>query len=146
VKRLNRGGAEDAEIGRSLQMDLNQITEAIIDAAIEVHKRLGPGLLESSYRRCLCRELTLRSIPFECERPLPIEYKGVFIDCGYRVDLLVMGQVLVELKSVERIEKVHEAQLLTYLKLGKWMVGLLINFNVPVLKDGIKRRVLNLPE
>jgi GxxExxY protein len=127
-------------------MDLNQITEAIIGAAIEVHKRTGPGLLESAYRRCMCRELTLRGVAFECERPLPVEYKGELLDCGYRIDLLVMGLVVVELKSVEKLDKIHEAQLLTYLKLGNWQVGLLINFNVAVLKDGIKRRVLNLPE
>ena len=127
-------------------MELNQITEGIIGAAIEVHKRLGPGLLESSYRRCMCRELTLRGIPFECEKPLPIEYKGQILDCGYRIDLLVMGKVVVELKSIAKLEKIHEAQLLTYMKLGGWQVGLLINFNVPVLKDGLKRRVLNLPE
>ena len=127
-------------------MELNQITEGIIGAAIEVHKRLGPGLLESSYRRCMCRELTLRGIPFECEKPLPIEYKGEILDCGYRIDLLVMGKVVVELKSIAKLEKIHEAQLLTYMKLGGWQVGLLINFNVPVLKDGLKRRVLNLPE
>jgi GxxExxY protein len=127
-------------------MELNQITELIIGAAIEVHRRLGPGLLESSYRRCLCRELTLQGIPFETEKPLPIEYKGEILDCGYRLDILVMGKVLVEIKSVEKLDKIHEAQLLTYMKLGGWQVGLLINFNVPVLKDGIKRRVLNLPE
>ena len=127
-------------------MEINQITEKIIGAAIEVHKHLGPGLLESSYLRCMCRELTLQGIPFEPEKPLQIEYKGVLLECGYRIDLLVMGQVVVELKSVEKIDKIHEAQLLTYMKLGGWQVGLLINFNVPVLKDGIKRRVLNLPE
>ena len=127
-------------------MDPNEITERIIGAAIEVHKRLGPGLLESAYHKCLCRELTLMGIPFEPEKPLPIEYKGIQLDCGYRIDLLVLGQVVVEVKSIEKFDRIHEAQLLTYLRLGGWKIGLLINFNVPVLKDGIKRRVLNLPE
>lgn len=125
---------------------VNELTEAIIGAAIEVHRHLGPGLLESAYARCLQHELKLREIPFEDERALPVEYKGVQLDCGYRLDLLVAGQVVVEIKSVEKLEKVHEAQLLTYLRLGGWKVGLLINFNVPVLKDGIKRRVLGLEE
>jgi GxxExxY protein len=127
-------------------VEINQISEAIIGAAIEVHRWLGAGLLESSYRRCLCRELSLRKIPFETEKPLPIEYKGLLIDCGYRLDLVVMDRVVVEIKAVEELAKVHQAQLLTYMKLGKWQLGLLLNFHVPVLKDGIKRRVLNLPE
>src|SRR5262245_16127422 len=123
-------------------IELNQCTEQIIGSAIEVHKVLGPGLLESAYEECLCRELTLRSIPFELQRPLSVEYKGTRLDCGYRVDLLVASNVVVEIKSVSSIEPVHEAQLLTYLKLGGWKLGLLINFNVPVLKDGIRRRIL----
>jgi len=124
------------------EMELNRITESIIGAAIEVHRALGPGLLESAYEECLCRELSLREIPFERQRPLPVEYKGTTLDCGYRLDLLVMGTVVVEIKAVESIEPIHEAQLLTYLKLGGWKLGLLINFNVPVLKDGIRRRIL----
>ena len=127
-------------------MDLNQITEQIIGAAIEVHRHLGPGLLESAYQKCLCRELELRGVPFECERILSVGYKGIKLDCGYRLDLLVVGSVVVEVKSVENLDKIHEAQLLTYLRLGGWSVGLLINFNVAVLKDGIKRRVHNLKE
>lgn len=123
-------------------MELNTYTEQIIGAAIDVHRALGPGLLESAYEECLCRELALRSIPFERQRPLPVEYKGVRVDCGYRLDLLVANSVVVEIKSVSAIEPVHEAQLLTYLKLGGWKLGLLINFNVPVLKDGIRRRIL----
>ncbi len=119
------------------------LTEAIIGAGIEVHRVIGPGCLESTYLACMCRELTLRGISFERERPLPVMYKGERLDCGYRLDLLVSGMVVVELKAVERIEPIHEAQLLTYLRLGGWKVGLLINFNVPVLKDGIKRRVLD---
>jgi GxxExxY protein len=123
-------------------MEFNQVTEQIIGGAIEVHKVLGPGLLESAYEDCLCRELAVRCIPFERQRPLPVAYKGIRLECGYRLDLLVAGAVVVEVKSVSCIEPVHEAQLLTYLKLGGWKVGLLINFNVPLLKDGIRRRIL----
>jgi GxxExxY protein len=125
---------------------INEITHAVIGAAIEVHRALGPGLLESAYHECLCRELILRGIPFERERALPLEYKGTRLECGYRVDLLVAGSVVVEIKSIEAIAPIHEAQLLTYLRLGGWHVGLLINFNVVVLKNGICRRVLALVE
>lgn len=118
------------------------LTGQIIGAAIEVHRELGPGLLESAYQACLARELSLRGLPFEQEKPLPVEYKGVRLDCGYRLDFIVAGKVVVELKAVEAIHKVNEAQLLTYLKLTGCRVGLLINFNVPVLKDGITRMVL----
>lgn len=121
---------------------LNIITEQIIGAAIEVHRALGPGLLESAYEECLSHELALREIPFERQRPLPVEYKGVKLDCGYRLDLLVNGLVVIEIKAVESLQRIHEAQLLTYLKIGGWKLGLLINFNVPVLKDGIRRRIL----
>jgi GxxExxY protein len=127
-------------------MEPNAVTEAIIGAAIEVHRLLGAGLLESAYERCLRHELTLRGIPFVHQQELPVEYKGLQLDCGYRLDLVVAGLVVVEIKSVEKLEKIHEAQLLTYLRLGHWQIGLLINFNVPVLKDGIKRRVLGLKE
>jgi GxxExxY protein len=127
-------------------VEINQATEAIIGSAIEVHRSLGPGLLETIYEECLCRELALRQIPFERQRPLPVEYKGLRLDCGHRLDLLVDDQVVVEIKAVESLLPVHEAQLLTYLKLGGWKVGLLINFNVPVLKQGIRRRVLGLKE
>lgn len=123
-------------------MHLNQVTEQIIGAAIEVHRALGPGLLESAYEECLGHELSLRGIAFERQRALPVEYKGVKLDCGYRLDLLVGSAVVVELKAVSAIEPIHEAQLLTYLKLGGWKLGLLINFNVPILKDGIRRRIL----
>ncbi len=121
---------------------INEITHAVIGAAIEVHRQLGPGLLESAYRECLCRELVLRGIPFEREKPLPLEYKGIHLECGYRMDLLVAGSVVVEIKSFEALAPVHDAQLLTYLRLGGWRVGLLINFNVAVLKTGIHRRIL----
>ena len=127
-------------------MGVNQLTGAIIGAAIEVHRALGPGLLESAYEECLCKELTLRRIPFERQRSLPVQYKGLNLDCGYRLDLLVADTVVVENKAVENLLPIHEAQLLTYLKLGGWKVGLLINFNVPVLKQGVRRRVLGLQE
>ena len=122
-------------------MDLNERTEEIIGAAIEVHRAVGPGLLESAYEECLCRELTLRRIPYQRQYPLPLMYKGVKLDCGYRVDLIVDASIAVELKAVERLEAIHGAQMLTYLKLGGWSLGLIINFNVPVLKTGIKRVV-----
>jgi len=99
-------------------------------------------LLESAYEECLCRELALRKIPFEQQRPLPLEYKGVKLECGYRLDLLVAGVVVVEVTAVEALLPIHEAQLLTYMRLGGWKVGLLINFNAPVLKQGIRRLVL----
>jgi GxxExxY protein len=119
-----------------------QLTEAIIAAAIEVHREMGPGLLESSYRICLCRELTLRGIEFRHEVKLPVTYKGATLDAGYRIDLLVADTVIVEIKAVEKVLPVHEAQLLTYMKLSGKRVGLLINFNVPLLKQGLTRRVL----
>jgi GxxExxY protein len=118
------------------------ITEAIIGAAIEVHRRLGPGLLESAYQRCLEYELSERGIAFAREVAVPVVYKGVALDCGYKMDLVVEGIVVVELKSVETILPVHEAQLLTYMRLSGLRVGLMINFNVAQLKDGITRRVL----
>lgn len=127
-------------------MRANELTEVIIGAAIEVHRTLGPGLLESAYLACLCRELALRGIPFEHEVKVPVCYKGARLDCGYRLDLLVDGRVVVELKAVDGIEPVHEAQLLTYLRLTGCKVGLIINFNVPVMKDGIRRRVLDWNE
>ena len=119
-----------------------ELTREIIGAAIEVHRSLGPGLLESAYQVCLEREFNLRELLFEKEKPLPVEYKGIRLDCGYRLDFLVADQVVVELKAVEEVHPVHEAQLLTYLKLTGCKVGLLINFNVPILKKGIMRRVL----
>ncbi len=123
-------------------MDVNEITEQIIGAAIGVHRVLGPGLLESAYEECLCHDLTLSGLSFERQRPLPIEYKGIRLECGYRLDLPVENTVVVEIKAVSAIEPIHEAQLLTYLRIGGWKVGLLINFNVPVLKSGIRRRIL----
>ena len=127
-------------------MKINEITESIIGAAIEVHRAVGPGLLESAYTQCLCYELTLRRLPFNLELPLPIVYKGLKLDCGYRLDLVVANAVVVKVKAVESLIPVHTAQLLTYLRLGAWKAGLLINFNVPLLRDGIVRRVLQLNE
>ena len=118
---------------------LEDLTEKIIGAAIEVHRTLGPGLLESAYQECLARELTLRKVPFEKEKNLPVEYKGVHVDCGYRIDFLIDNQVIVELKAVEAVLPIHRAQLITYLKLTGHKVGLLINFNVRQLIKGIER-------
>jgi GxxExxY protein len=119
----------------------NEISTAVIGASIEVHRHLGPGLLESAYEACLCRELTLRNIPFERQVPLLIVYKETQVDCAYRLDIKVDGLVIVELKSIERIDPIHEAQLLSYLRLSNLWLGLQINFNVEVLKTGIKRLV-----
>ena len=123
-------------------MHINDITGQVIGAAIEVHKTLGPGLLESAYEECLCHELSLRKIHYKRQHHLPLQYKTIKLDCGYRVDLIVEDLVILELKSVEKFEGIHEAQLLTYLKLTGLKVGLLINFNVPILKEGIKRLIL----
>jgi GxxExxY protein len=120
----------------------DELTEKVIGAAIEVHRSLGPGLLESAYQECLCRELTLRQIPFVRQLVLPAEYKGTRLDCSYRIDLVVDSEVVVEIKAVAAIEPVHKAQLLTYMRLGGWRTGLLMNFNVPALRNGIRRVVL----
>jgi GxxExxY protein len=125
-----------------MNFEINELTREIIGASIEVHRNLGPGLLESAYRKCLRRELLLRGIPYRKEYPLPLEYKGIRLECGYRVDILVGGVVAVEVKSIQALAPVHDAQLLTYLRLGGWRVGLLINFNVVVLKDGIHRKIM----
>ena len=120
-------------------MDINKLTGKVIGAAIEVHKALGPGLLESAYEECMSYELMLNKMRLERQKPLPVEYKGVKLDCGYRLDLVVENLLIVELKACDSLLPIHEAQLLTYLKLTNMKVGLLINFNVPVLKEGIKR-------
>ncbi len=125
-------------------MKENELTEQIIGAAIEVHRELGPGLLESTYETCLAHELSLRQIPFERQKPIPVRYKGLELDCGFRVDLLVDGLVIVELKAVDTFAPVHQAQLLTYLKLTGCKLGLLLNFNVRLLKQGIQRVALSL--
>ena len=127
-------------------MGINDLTGEVIGSAMEVHRALGPGLLESAYEECPCQELRLRSILFERQKPLPVVFKEVNLDCAYRLDLVVSNAVVVEIKSVEKLIPIHEAQVLTYLRLGGWNVGLLINFNVPVLKHGIKRIVLGLRE
>jgi GxxExxY protein len=119
----------------------DELSREIIGAAIEVHKHLGPGLFESAYEECLCCELGLRGIKFKRQVPLPLNYKGMNLECGYRLDLLVEDLVVVELKALEAIEPIHEAQLLTYLKLRNTWLGMIINFNVKMLKDGVRRLV-----
>ena len=125
-------------------MEVNQITETIIGSAIEVHRTLGPGLLERTYEDCLCRELQLRQVQYQRQKQLLLSYKGITLGRGYRLDLLVAETVVVEVKTVSQLLPIHDAQLLTYLKLGSYPVGLLLNFNVPVLVDGIRRKVFNL--
>jgi GxxExxY protein len=120
-------------------MDENELSNQIIGLAIEVHKQLGPGLLESTYEQCLAYELVQAGIPFEQQKQLPVQYKGIRLDCGYRLDLLVDNKVIVEIKAVESLLPIHEAQLLTYLKLSNVKLGLLLNFNVMMMKQGIKR-------
>jgi GxxExxY protein len=127
-------------------MDIDELSNKIIGAAIEVHKRLGPGLLESAYEECLCYEFGLRAFSFERQKPLPIVYKGKKLDCGYRLDIVVENAVILELKSCEKIEPIHKAQLLTYLKLSGIHLGLLLNFNTVVMRDGIVRIVHELKE
>ena len=124
-------------------MELNHITNQIIGAAIEVHRTLGPGLLESAYEACLAYELVHRSLYVEQQKPLPIVYKEISLDAAYRLDLLVERKVIVELKAVDSLTPLHKAQIMSYLKLSGLELGLLINFNVPVLKNGIQRVILN---
>ena len=119
-----------------------ELTGEILAAATEVHKQVGPGLLGSAYEECLCHELNLRGLSFRRQVPLPVTYKGVKLDCGYRLDIVVEDQVILELKSVEAISPLHKAQLLTYLRLSGKKVGLLLNFNTPLLKEGVVRMVL----
>jgi len=119
--------------------EINTVTGQVVDSALTVHKELGPGLLESTYETCLAHELTSRGLSVERQKSMPVRYRGTEIDFGYRLDLLVNGQVIVELKAVEKLDRIHEAQLLSYLKLSEKRVGLLINFNVKRLKDGIRR-------
>ncbi len=127
-------------------MTIDQLCEALIGAAIEVHRELGPGLLESTYERCLVQELTLRGIKTERQKAQPIHYKSLQIDEGYRIDILIEDRVVVELKVVDHLNDVHTAQLLTYLKLSGRTIGYLLNFNVKLMKSGIKRIVNNHPE
>lgn len=126
----------------AMDEDINALTGRIIGLAMRVHTRLGPGLPEKAYQRCLCHELDRTGIPYQCEADLPLDYDGTWLDCGCRADLIVANQVLLELKSVASISPLHEAQLLTYLRLSGCRVGLLLNFNVIALKQGIRRRVM----
>lgn len=123
-------------------MEFDELSNRVIGCALEVHRALGPGLLESAYEQCLAHELSLADIPFKLQYPVPVKYKDIYLDCGYRIDLLAKNELIVELKSVDQITKIHEAHLLTYMKLSEIKVGLLINFNVQILKNGIKRFVL----
>ena len=131
------GTTETTEDTETLERD--PLTERVIGCAIEVHRALGPGLLESAYEQCLAHELTLNAIPFRLQVPVPVEYKGVHLECGYRIDILIDEQLILELKSVERLLGLHEAQLLTYMKLAGMRTGLLINFNSRRLVDGVRR-------
>lgn len=123
-------------------MEFDELSRKVIGFAIEVHRTLGPGLLESTYRQCLACELSHPQIPFQMEVPLPVRYKDLLLDCGYRIDLQVSGDLIVEIKSAETLLPIHQAQILTYMRLAKIPIGLLINFNVMKLQNGIKRLVL----
>lgn len=125
-----------------MKKNFTKLSHEVIGSAIEVHKILGPGLLESAYQRCLAHELKLRGIGFQLEYPLSVGYKGVYLDCGYRIDLFIENEIIIELKSVEALKGIHEAQLLTYMKLAGVRQGFLINFNVKLLRQGLKSFVL----
>jgi GxxExxY protein len=127
---------------KSTKMEFDELSRSVIGCAIEVHRTLGPGLLESTYRQCLAYELSHAQIRFQMELPLPVRYKDVLLDCGYRIDLLVSGDLIVEVKAVEMLLPIHQAQILTYMRLAKIPIGLLMNFNVTKLQNGIKRFVL----
>ncbi len=127
-------------------MDLNQLSSRIIGAAIEVHKTLGPGLLESTYEECLCHELGLQGLKYDRQVNLPVCYKDKQLDCGYRVDVIVERTIILELKAVDAILPIHKAQLLTYLKLSNIQLGLLLNFNIPLMRDGLHRIVNQLKQ
>ena len=138
-------GREYIDVSSQLiNANLGHGRKEIIGAAIEVHKVLGPGLLESAYEECLCRELILKNLFYQRQVPVPVDYKGVRLECGYQLDVLVENKVVIEIKSLENLMPVHKKQLLTYLRLLDKRLGLLINFNVPVLKNGVKRVVNNL--
>jgi len=129
-----------------MMMDINKLSSRIIGAAIEMHKALGPGLLESAYDECICHELSLGGLSLERQKPLAVQYKGINLDCGYRLDVVVEDAIILELKSCEKIEPIHKAQLLTYLKLSGYKLGLLLNFNVILMREGIVRIVNELEE
>jgi GxxExxY protein len=124
---------------RGTEDPINGLTEKVIGACIEIHRELGPGLLESAYEECLCYELEQQGLQFTRQQPLPVTYKGVRLDCGYKMDIVLEGRLILELKTVEHLMPIHEAQLLTYLKLTGLRLGLLLNFNVPIFRQGIKR-------
>ena len=124
----------------------NQLSHSIIGAAIDIHRCLGPGLLEAVYEECLAKELTIREIPFERQKPIPLVYKDLKLECGYRLDFLVDRRIVLELKSIEALAPIHDSIMLTYLRLSGAHLGLLINFNVPILKQGIKRFVWEFNE
>lgn len=132
----------DTDSGNSENREFSKLSNRVIGCAIEVHKALGPGLLESAYQQCFCHEIKLNNINFEKEKPLPVNYKGSLLDCGYRIDLFVEDEIVIELKSVELLKPIHQAQLLSYMKLANAKQGFLINFNVRILKDGLKSFVL----
>src|SRR5699024_4305902 len=138
----NRRDAEESQ--RMKNLSENEISGMVLDSAIKVHRALGPGLLESAYQKCLAYELTKRSLFIQVEKTLPVEYEGIHLDAGYRIDIFVNQKVIIELKAVESINAVHLAQILTYLKLSECKLGLLINFNVALLKHGFKRVANNL--
>lgn len=123
-------------------MEFDELSNRVIGCALEVHRHLGPGLLESTYEQCLAYEMKTVGMPFKLQYPLSVEYKGIKLDCGYRIDMLVDDSIIIELKSVDKTLPIYQAQLLTYMKLSGISIGLLINFNVKYLKDGIKRMVL----
>jgi GxxExxY protein len=125
-----------------MNVEFDELSSRVLGCAIEVHRELGPGLLESTYEQCLAYELIQAGIPFKIQQPIPVSYKEIKLECGYRLDLFVDDRLIIELKSVEQVLKIHEAQLLTYMKLANVRIGLLINFNVQMLKKGIKRFVL----
>jgi GxxExxY protein len=127
-------------------VDINKLSSKIIGAAIEVHKALGPGLLESTYEECICHEMSFGGLSLERQKPLAIMYKGMKLDCGYRLDVVVEKAIILELKSCEKIEPIHRPQLLTYLKLSGLNLGLILNFNVTLMRDGIVRIVNELQE
>ena len=125
---------------------INELAHTVIGAALDVHKEIGPGMLESAYEACLAFELLARGLAIERQKPFPLVYRGQRVDCGYRIDLVVEGLLVVEVKSLERVQAVHRAQVLSYLRMSKMRLGLLLNFNVQWLRDGIERIVNGLPE
>ena len=134
----------DKGLGCSVEttIDINGLTEKVIGCIIEVHKHLGPGLLESTYEQCLAHELTINSIRFELQKSMPVMYKGIKLDCGYRIDMIIENDLIIELKSVEYITDIHMSQIITYLKLSHKKLGLIVNFNTRLIKNGIKRVAL----